>query len=129
MSNPFKNPGVIKIVSYVRPWATFVAVLLILRYTGALSGISVYANTALMKTGVMDIEPETARTEEPFDYNFTVKDLNGKVVNMSDLKGKVIFLNLWATWCGPCVAEMPSIQSLYEKADKDKIAFVILDWF
>src|SRR4051794_34302808 len=101
MTNPLKNPAVIKILSYLRPWATFIAVILILRYTGALSGVSVYANSALMKTGVMDIDPVAEKTEEPFDYNFTVKDLNGKVINMSELKGKVIFLNLWATWCGP----------------------------
>ena len=45
---------------------------------------------------------------------------------MKDLKGKVIFLNLWATWCGPCRVEMPSIQSLYNDVDKDKVAFVML---
>lgn len=43
----------------------------------------------------------------------------------SDLKGKVILINLWATWCLPCVAEMPSLQALYE-AYGDKIAFVLL---
>ena len=40
---------------------------------------------------------------------------NGKVVNLSDLKGKVVFLNFWTTWCPPCRAEMPSINSLYQK--------------
>ena len=45
---------------------------------------------------------------------------------MKDLKGKVIFLNLWATWCGPCRLEMPSIQNLYNSVDKDKVAFVML---
>ncbi|MBI3481728.1 MAG: TlpA family protein disulfide reductase [Bacteroidetes bacterium] len=38
----------------------------------------------------------------------------------------MVFLNLWATWCGPCRSEMPSIQKLYEGVDKEKISFVIL---
>ena len=45
---------------------------------------------------------------------------------MNQFKGKTIFLNLWATWCGPCRIEMPSIQKLYDKVDHDKIAFVML---
>lgn len=61
-----------------------------------------------------------------FDYNFTIKDLEGNRVAMETLKGKVIFLNLWATWCGPCRYEMPGIQALYEKMNSDKIAFIML---
>lgn len=61
-----------------------------------------------------------------FDYNFKVKDLNGAVIDFKDFKGKTIFLNVWATWCGPCRFEMPSIQNLYNKVDKEKIVFVML---
>lgn len=46
-------------------------------------------------------------------------------INLKELKGKIIFINYWATWCPPCVAEMPSIQSLYSDY-KDKIAFVFI---
>jgi len=56
--------------------------------------------------------------------NFTIYDLSGKAVTLTELKGKVVLLNLWATWCPPCKAEMPSLQRLYE-ATKDK-DFVIL---
>ncbi|HVN91813.1 MAG TPA: TlpA disulfide reductase family protein [Candidatus Binataceae bacterium] len=52
--------------------------------------------------------------------NFTLQDLNGKNVALSSFRGKVIFLNLWATWCPPCRSEMPSIQSLYKTFAKDK---------
>jgi thiol-disulfide isomerase/thioredoxin len=80
-----------------------------------------------MKAGVMDMQPEdTASGSQAFDYKFTLRDLEGKKLEMSDLKGKVIFLNLWATWCGPCRVEMPSIQNLYNSVDKEKVAFVIL---
>jgi thiol-disulfide isomerase/thioredoxin len=57
---------------------------------------------------------------------FRMMNLAGKTVNFEDLKGKVVFLNIWATWCPPCIAEMPNIQRLYEKVDSDKIAFVML---
>jgi len=39
----------------------------------------------------------------------------GQVIKTADLKGKVVFINFWASWCGPCLAEMPSIQILYDK--------------
>ena len=57
---------------------------------------------------------------------FSMLDLEGNSLQFEELKGKVIFLNLWATWCPPCLAEMPNIQSLYEKTGSDKIAFVML---
>lgn len=47
-------------------------------------------------------------------------DLNGKVVKLSDYKGKLVLLNFWATWCPPCIEEMPSMEQLYDKfKDKD----------
>ncbi|ALL04037.1 thioredoxin [Pedobacter sp. PACM 27299] len=56
------------------------------------------------------------------------KDAAGKVVDLGDLKGKVIFINFWATWCPPCLAEMPSVNKLYEqfKAD-DGVVFIMVD--
>ena len=53
-------------------------------------------------------------------------DMNGRTVDFGSLKGKVVFVNIWATWCPPCVAEMPNIQKLYEKTDGEAIAFVML---
>lgn len=56
---------------------------------------------------------------------FKLRDLGGHEVSLSSMRGKVVFLNLWATWCEPCRREMPSIEKLYEKFGKDK-SFVIL---
>jgi peroxiredoxin len=55
---------------------------------------------------------------------FTVKDMNGREVRMADYKGKVILLNFWATWCGPCKAEIPGFVDLYSEY-RDK-GFVVL---
>lgn len=118
-----------KLSSYwrtLRPWLFALGILLILRVTGALSGLSVLANRALLGTPTIDTPPEaTPRGKEDFDYNFTLNTLSGETVNFNKFKGKTIFLNLWATWCGPCKAEMPSIQSLYEKTN-DQVVFVML---
>ena len=46
---------------------------------------------------------------------FSLKDLTGKTWKFSDLRGKVVLLNFWATWCPPCRKEMPDLQALYEK--------------
>ena len=48
-------------------------------------------------------------------FDAGIKDLKGRVSNLSDYKGKVIFLNLWATWCPPCRGEMPTIEALYNE--------------
>jgi peroxiredoxin len=57
--------------------------------------------------------------------DFKLPSLSGQPVTLSSLRGKVVFLNVWATWCGPCREEMPSMETLYE-AFKDRQDFVIL---
>ncbi len=47
--------------------------------------------------------------------DFKLKDLKGDTFTLSGLKGKVVLLNFWATWCPPCVAEMPQLNKLYKK--------------
>lgn len=49
----------------------------------------------------------------------------GTTLNFVDTKGKVVFINFWATWCPPCIAEMPSIQALYNDY-KDKVEFLLI---
>jgi peroxiredoxin len=58
------------------------------------------------------------------DINFTLTDLSGKTWTLKDLKGKVVMVNFWATWCPPCQKEMPDLEALYNRY-KDQ-GFVIL---
>ncbi len=57
------------------------------------------------------IQPIRANMKVP---DFCLEGLNGKKVQLRSLKGNVIFLNFWATWCGPCKDEMPSMEALYQ---------------
>jgi thiol-disulfide isomerase/thioredoxin len=115
-----------KVWNSLKSWGFAVAIILVLRYTGLLSGISVAAGSLLLKTGAMDASPKPERVEKNFNYNFSLYNLDQKKIDMTEFKGKTIFLNLWATWCGPCRFEMPSIQKLYDKVDHDKIVFIML---
>lgn len=69
---------------------------------------------------------ENSGMSQPADYEWPLQDLDERPVSFSSFKGKIVFLNIWATWCGPCVGEMPSIARLAQNArlqDKN-IAFV-----
>ena len=55
---------------------------------------------------------------------FSLRDINGKQVSLEDYKGSVVLVNFWATWCGPCQAEMPHLQKMY--VDLEEQGFVVL---
>jgi len=54
-------------------------------------------------------------SEKVFAPDFTLEDLNGRRVRLEDLRGKVVFLNFWATWCPPCILEMPTMEKLHRE--------------
>lgn len=57
--------------------------------------------------------------------NFTLLDTEGNNVSLSDYKGKVVIINFWTTWCGPCRYEIPDLVQLYEKYNQDLIVLGI----
>ncbi len=70
------------------------------------------------------LQPPPFPTKAKMDYNWRVQGLDGRELDLARTKGRVIFLNFWATWCPPCVAEMPTIQGLYEKIKSEEIHFL-----
>ncbi|AHM62367.1 alkyl hydroperoxide reductase [Flammeovirgaceae bacterium 311] len=115
-------------------WVIMLAVFGILYITGLHTEAIGQVQRLLLATGIRQAEvPEAgeskalaAASAEVAGRGFQMVDLEGNTVAFESLEGKVVFLNIWATWCPPCVAEMPNIQSLYEKVGSDKIAFVML---
>lgn len=59
------------------------------------------------------------------EYNWDIYNESGQPVTPEDLKGKVIFLNFWGTYCPPCIAEMPEIQEIYDEYS-DEVMFVLV---
>ncbi len=72
-----------------------------------------------------DKPAENKMVSEVYKLNLITLTDNSKV-SLTDYQDKVLFLNFWATWCGPCVAEMPSIASLAKKYEGKKVAFFII---
>lgn len=122
-------------------WAVMLAVFGVLYFTGLHTEAIGQVQRILLATGIKNADvPETLQNpdatavveaaatanSEMAGAGFKMVDLQGKQVNFESLKGKVVFLNIWATWCPPCIAEMPNIQKLYDKVGSDKIAFVML---
>lgn len=62
----------------------------------------------------------------PMDYGWSVRTLDGTQISLSDFRGKPIYLNFWATWCAPCIAEMPSIQNLYDVLKNEEVVFLVV---
>ncbi len=88
--------------------------------------------TWVNKAKVLVISPSMKDNDEIIqlkkeDYEIVFHDLTGNSKDLSMRKNKVIFINFWATWCPPCVAEMPGIQKLYNKyKDNKNIEFYIV---
>ena len=73
--------------------------------------------------------PEPSASQQPQTVaapDFTLTDQYGNTHTLSDYKGKTVFLNFWATWCGPCKSEMPDVQALYEAYDENGGDLVVL---
>lgn len=108
-------------------WAVILGVIATLYLTGLHTEVLGTLQRGILATGFFSpskpAEPPLLKTS---DYQFQLEDFKGNVSSFSNLKGKTVFINLWATWCPPCVAEMPEIQSLYEKAGSENVVFVMI---
>ncbi len=124
-----------KVVKYtVKVGGVLLVLMGVMMFTGWMNGVTGYlsqfgastppaasssvaaASSALQATAApADSSANSADSEAPVPApDFTLVDQNGETHTLSDYKGKVVFLNFWATWCPPCKDEMPDIEALYE---------------
>ncbi len=96
----------------------------------------VLAATLLAAPGAMAqaTAPELGHTltelPEPIPApGFTLEDMDGEEHALADYRGQVVLLNFWATWCPPCVREMPSMQRLYENLEGEAFSVVAVNQF
>jgi thiol-disulfide isomerase/thioredoxin len=111
-----------KVRKEVSEWLIFLGILFLIYITGG----HVVLQRMILQTGIFNPNTSQPIALGEASYELKLQDLSGKVYSLSDFKGKTIFFNFWATWCPPCLAEMPDIEQLYQKVDKDKVIFVML---
>lgn len=108
-------------------WTVIFTVIAVLITTGLGAKVASVLQRGIIQTGLMkpDILDETELKEA--DYHFSLTDVDGNTIPFSEFEGKTVFLNFWATWCPPCIAEMPDINDLYGKLkDSEDIVFVLI---
>jgi thiol-disulfide isomerase/thioredoxin len=91
-------------------------------------GLLIYSPTRIWLLRQIAFSPSVENVKDRViinDYNWQLNGLNSENINFKELKGKIVFVNFWATWCPPCRAELPMIQKLYNDY-KDKVAFVFV---
>jgi len=103
----------------------FIAVLLLIVFV---PDAKAFFLKGLMEIGFYSPEVKATKIEVGNLSGIKFKNVKGELVDLGELRGKVIFLNFWATWCPPCIAEMPSINKLYTHfKDDPNVIFIFAD--
>lgn len=108
------------------------ALLLTLFLTGLHTEVFGFIQRSMLETGIMnpDLEEkagsEGATMNPKADFSLRLVNSKGEKVSLEQFRGKVIFINLWATWCPPCLAEMPGINKLYNDIKEEGVVFLML---
>ena len=108
-------------------WAIFLGIMGFLFGTGLHTPVFGFFQSLILKTGI--IQPSI--DESPIgkaDYNFELIDQQGNRRSFKEFEDKVVFINFWATWCPPCIAEMPDIHDLYRDMKGKEIEFVLISF-
>lgn len=105
-------------------WTVIITVGATLYLTGLHTEVIGQVQRIFLFTGIM--QPDVSEShDKAADYDFRLTNEAGREVHFSDFKNQTVFLNFWATWCPPCIAEMPDIEALSEKMNGE-VTFVMI---
>jgi len=81
------------------------------------------------EVGIVELGANSGALIEVGDaaYDFSLNDLNGNTISLSDFRGRPVMLNFWATWCGPCRIEMPELQQTLHDYEGDELAILAIN--
>lgn len=109
-------------------WIVMIAVLAVLHATGMLVHVQAFVQRGVLWTGIFQAETIAEDERQPLPPGIAFRASDGETVALDDLAGEVLFVNLWASWCPPCLAEMPAIDRLHEShGDRVRFFAVSLD--
>lgn len=128
MNTPSKEEKTNSFKKALREWGVILGIFGILYFTGLHTEVIGGLQRVLLSTGIL--RPSTELNPSEFkkaNFNMPLISIDGDRTSLKEFEGKTIFLNFWATWCPPCIAEMPNIQGLYEElSEENNIVFVML---
>jgi peroxiredoxin len=93
----------------------------------SVAGAPTRAASAVAETGIGALDDRRPIKGEPAP-DFALRDADGNLVKLSDLRGKVVWLNFWATWCDPCKKELPDIEKLYQELGDRGLEVLEINW-
>ena len=104
-------------------WAVLVGVFGIIYLGGWHTEVLGRLQQAILYTGMFS--PNAVEDPKKANFDFHLTDIEGNSVRFREQQGNVVFLNFWATWCPPCIAEMPDINDLYLKKREEASFFLV----
>lgn len=109
-------------------WTLLLGIPALLYITGLHTEVIGKIQQVALSTGIIkpDLAAPTETVEKGELYNFALEGIDGRPFLLESYKGKVIFMNFWATWCPPCIAEMPGIDALYKTTASEDIVFLMI---
>ena len=109
-------------------WAALIGLLLIISTTSIGTIVQSRLQQAILWLGLIRPTVELATDRQPnADLSVQLTTLDGDPISLMAFEGKTLFINVWATWCAPCLAEMPNIHRLYREVASDAIVFVMIN--